>query len=464
MPQEKYLLKIIAGPNQGAEVALGDEELVVGTSPECDFILSDSLVSPQHLKIVVSGEELSVTPLESPVYIDGEEIPKQFHLVQPFQIVSLGTTHFVIGPTEGEWPPLSAADVPTLKKSEKEEVESEESEKKSEEGEEQGEPKEKGKELRPEEGVSEGASKLPKSVLMAGAGITGLFLIILIGFIVTFFIPSKEVSESVDKGKALSEVSDKVAQTVQRLGVADDINVKVQGDYIVVDGWVKSNENLDELMNSLSDYRSDLRMNVSSQEEIINSVKDVLNARKIPVSVEGAGLGVVRVYGYYGDTKEWQKVKQSIENDVVGIKLLKDDVLTAQKLYPLAQMVLKEYDIRGKLQIIPAKEYILAKGLVSETDLEKVKQAMNKLTSMIPYPVPLKSEVQTAKADKLYFDMEIDSVIIGDRGIIITKDGERYFEGGVLPGGYVIEKISRDGILLKKGDQTLTLNIGDNYE
>ncbi|PWU04982.1 MAG: hypothetical protein C5B43_03945, partial [Verrucomicrobia bacterium] len=127
MANEKYLLKIISGPHQGAEVALDEGELVIGSGQNCDLILSDTLVSPEHLKIVVTDAGVSIVALASPVYYNGEEIVKDTPVpVEPFKFISVGTTHLVIGPVEGEWPALSVADVPNLTRLEKEEEKAEE--------------------------------------------------------------------------------------------------------------------------------------------------------------------------------------------------------------------------------------------------------------------------------------------------------------------------------------------------
>lgn len=121
MAKEKYLLKILSGPHQGAEVALDEGELVIGSSQNCDLIISDTLVSGEHLKIVVMESGVSIVPLASPVYYDGEEISKdEYFPVEPFKFISVGSTHFIIGPVEGEWPALSAADIPNLTRLEKE--------------------------------------------------------------------------------------------------------------------------------------------------------------------------------------------------------------------------------------------------------------------------------------------------------------------------------------------------------
>jgi len=354
MPIGKYLLKILSGPHQGAEVALEEEELVIGSSPECDFILSDTLVGPQHVKVVVSAEGLSIVPLEASVYLDGQEIPKEGHPLEPFQFVTLGTTHFVIGPVEGEWPALSAADVPALKKLEKEV--SEEAPEEGEAGEEkptaeEGEAPKEETAKKPEAIPVPAVLKEPKNIFI-GAGAL-CFLLILGAAFVFFFLQSDQ-----DKKSEAEEEVDLISQVrpiLISLGVEEDFRIEESTGRITLEGWVKDNDDRDSIVSAFAHLGPSVFVQAWSQEQIMSNIKDLLGVWKMPISAESIEPGKVRIFGYYGNTKAWEDAKNNIEDDVRGIKLLKDDVLTAVKLSPIASMVLAEYQLEGKVQIIPEK-------------------------------------------------------------------------------------------------------------
>src|SRR5687768_7650645 len=110
-----WLLKIISGPHQGAEVALRPGRLVVGSHAECDLVLHDVLVAPQHFALTLENGRVSVEPLEGRVYANGKRLSAASP-VPEFGFVTVGTTHLVLGPGAARWPLLSPADVPELEK------------------------------------------------------------------------------------------------------------------------------------------------------------------------------------------------------------------------------------------------------------------------------------------------------------------------------------------------------------
>ena len=102
----RWLLKVVAGPNTGAEFAMEpNQSYTLGTdSSSCDIVFQDVSVSRQHARIEVgSNASLNVEDLDSRngVLVDGEPIEKQAK-VQGSQLVSLGTTAFLVSDREGE--------------------------------------------------------------------------------------------------------------------------------------------------------------------------------------------------------------------------------------------------------------------------------------------------------------------------------------------------------------------------
>lgn len=455
MASEKYLLKILSGPHQGAEVALDEGELIIGSSQDCDLILSDALVSGRHLKVLVNETGVSILPLESPVYFDGQEIAKdQYFAVEPFKFISIGTTHFVIGPTEGEWPPLSAVDIPNLTKLEKEEINDQVSEEEALDHHGSVAPA-------PLEGSGEHDMKaLIKDNKKLVFGAVGVVIVVILAIIVMFF-GLKENSEAVSSTETRESIAKIIANTKfpQTFSVEED-----EGMYFV-NGWVDNETERDKVQRELRKLGPQVSIEIRAETEAVENLKDLLNGLGAPfVAVDAIEPGKIRLYGYYGDDLGWESLKSDIGRDVPGLKLLKDDVMTPRKLYGLIGKVLEDDKLAGMLQYVPQKEGIVMKGLISQTDIPRVKESIKHLQSKVGPGIPIKNQIVVARPEDLHLDFDMDSVIIGKHGFIITKSGQRLFEGGILKGGYVIEKISREGIVLKKDDQVITLNLGENYD
>lgn len=122
----RWLLKVIAGPNTGAEFSMHSaSSYVIGTDPtSCDIVFHDTSVSRQHARLTISPEdELTIEDLKSrnQTLIDGESIKIKTPLT-PNAVVTIGTTAFTVYDREGEMhtiiSPLLPAIVKALQKDE----------------------------------------------------------------------------------------------------------------------------------------------------------------------------------------------------------------------------------------------------------------------------------------------------------------------------------------------------------
>ena len=93
-----YLLKIVQGPQAGAEIALVEGVATFGSSDACDIVLADSSLSPEAFAIEVS--ETGVALKELP---DGEA--KAIDLYTTF---AFGNSSFAVGEDGAVWPELKA--------------------------------------------------------------------------------------------------------------------------------------------------------------------------------------------------------------------------------------------------------------------------------------------------------------------------------------------------------------------
>lgn len=96
----RFILKVIAGPNTGAEFALDlEREYLIGTdTTSCDIVFHDLSVSRQHARLVVNKEAvLTIEDLGSRngVVIDRERIAGKATL-SPNSVATLGTSAFLV--------------------------------------------------------------------------------------------------------------------------------------------------------------------------------------------------------------------------------------------------------------------------------------------------------------------------------------------------------------------------------
>jgi len=83
-----FILKIVEGPNRGAEIALVEGVAVTfGKTDGCDIVLADQTMPDEPLVVEASGDGVSV---------GGEPL-------EPFFVKTLGATSFAVGPADAPW-------------------------------------------------------------------------------------------------------------------------------------------------------------------------------------------------------------------------------------------------------------------------------------------------------------------------------------------------------------------------
>jgi type III secretion system YscD/HrpQ family protein len=199
----RWLLKVIGGPNNGAEFSMQTgSSYVIGTDPTaCDVVFHDTSVSRQHARIAVSkNNALSIEDLKSRngILVDGQPIQGQ----QPFEpnaLITLGTTSFIVYDREGEMQTIISPLLPSIVKVLQEED-------KKEEAVQKGEEEEAAKKLREELAASkeEKAQSALGAFILIGI-IVGLFAVVGIGTVSLFKPATVQVKEQVDYSTLLAE-------------------------------------------------------------------------------------------------------------------------------------------------------------------------------------------------------------------------------------------------------------------
>ena len=93
-----FLLKIVEGPNKGAEIALVDGVAVtLGKGDDCDIVLADSTMPDSPLKIEASGDSVMAGN------VDPDEPETAMEPLELFAVKTLGATSFAIGPADAPW-------------------------------------------------------------------------------------------------------------------------------------------------------------------------------------------------------------------------------------------------------------------------------------------------------------------------------------------------------------------------
>ena len=87
-----FVLRIVGGPNKGAEIALPEGVAVtLGKSDACDVVLADATLPDESLTLAAAPDGVT---------LDGAAL-------EPFAVVERGATAFAVGPADKAWGELN---------------------------------------------------------------------------------------------------------------------------------------------------------------------------------------------------------------------------------------------------------------------------------------------------------------------------------------------------------------------
>ncbi|HCR37226.1 MAG TPA: EscD/YscD/HrpQ family type III secretion system inner membrane ring protein, partial [Opitutae bacterium] len=336
---ERYLLKVLSGPHQGAEISLKEGEYLVGSSGDCDVILSDASLAPEHFKITVSASDAKLVSMGEDVYVHGKLAHEDPVVVEPFQFITVGSTQLVLGPSGEAWPAISAADAPELEK--------EEAVPEGAEGSEPGaEPLPEGAEgepLLPGEGPAAEPPPPPglKQKLLGPLATylehpfyiaykfylwvsTGLVIAILMGL--AFFLTYTPPAPPPD----LKAVEREVVKTLSQVGFQHDVGVHIVDDQVFVYGYVDTEIQKRKIQIILEPFGSLVAMRIFSEDGIIQSARDVLSQFNLNLRLTLVGPGRLKVEGYVMELDTWRKAQVLMLQDVAGVESIDTNLITGK--------------------------------------------------------------------------------------------------------------------------------------
>lgn len=279
-PSTRFLIKVIAGPNTGAEFALDlDRQYLIGTDPgTCDLIFNDLSVSREHARLTINKEgEIRIDDLGSRngVVVDKERIiaPKK---LAPNAVVSLGTSAFLLIDREA---PSETIVAPIF------EAPAEEEEALEEEAEE-------------EEKAVPAVAKKPRRTVAAGSLLLALFIA---GLAVLFGIGMVSLLQTHD---VVAEKQDYQAeiQNILKDYPAVQYTYNVSSGKLFLMGHVKTAVEMNELLYKIKGlmFIRGVENNVVNDEAVWQEMNILLS--KIPefkgVSMHSPQAGVFVISGY----------------------------------------------------------------------------------------------------------------------------------------------------------------------
>jgi type III secretion system YscD/HrpQ family protein len=446
----RFLVKLLSGPHAGAEIELDsrDSMLHIGSGGDEDLVLSDALVSADHAELFLADNALQIKSTGGIVFLDGKQIDKNEQVkVENFQFITIGLTHLVAGPADGEWPRLTAQDAPPLETAAENYAAGNADEATGVSSSE------------PDAIKAEKLSKEQKTRTLRRVGIFFTILgILAFGLIAISLTPKKKRMTTVELEKVLqAQVAD--------MNYMSTVSVRKNREQIVIDGYVPTNMEVRELRTSLMATYPGIHYNVRSTEKISETLEEMLRSADGAFRVVPLQPGVFSIVGYTLNGDAWQTLRMRLVSDVAGVKKIRNDVMTPDKVASVAQDIFAANGLRN-IAAEPEAHRIFFHGKISSLQVDQWKAAAESLIQTFSDIIPVEFDVQTFSAQtetaiNAFFPAPIQSITVGSRGLgwVATLDGKKYFSGSFLPSGWRVDAIEVGGLRLSREGKQVSMRL-----
>jgi type III secretion system YscD/HrpQ family protein len=459
-----WLIKILTGPHQGAELQAPPGRLLIGSDEASDIVIADKLVSPQHAALDLGSKELTIEPLGGRVYCNGKRIQNKSEKVPVLSFLTLGGSTLVAGLATQDWPLLSPADIPSLEPdpvAEEKPAAAQTETPATPAG---------------EKKVESAATPPPKAkarsprLWRAVVGIC-LGLVLLAVWAVLAWYYRFDFSDHPDAVSLTPK--EKLTAVIEKAGLTKDVQIENAGDAQIVKGYVDTDDELNALSAGVRDDVPGVVLRVWSRQHMEATTRSLLQQLGLDLAVGSSPDGQMRISGYVDNPEAWIKAKEVILKEVPGIKGIDDHV------------GIHSYDVRAAPLSTPvtlstptsnsnpvANPSVASRPSPSSTPRKLSPPTVTTVTTapvilpIVPI-VPNRNDdsatpAPTAQAPNGVFIEEIRRLGDGTDYVRLST-GEVCFTGARLPNNWMVKEIQKGAIVIQNrtGD-TIQLALGDN--
>ena len=449
MAERLWTMRILAGVHVGAEAALDDEEAVLGSGEECDFVLEDDGLAGRHVSLLPTGSGVRLTVFDAgnPVRIDGQPIDGSA-LLEPFQVVSIGELAFAVGPADQPWPQI---DLPPVQSDGSDAGESNASA--AESGPPDGEEAPDAGPGSAQAGDADGAPERTPGRRF-GLAIAGAALLVVAGAI-WLLTPKPPERQHDDPAHAVREIK----EIASRHGAVVQVSAgEGPGAPISVTGNISTEQDLRALLDEMAQFHVRAAVHLVSSEQLVEYVNAILeqslnrNGRNkveaLPVAHEP---GKLVISGYVDREGSLAEARDLLARDLKGSRGLTYRIETRAHRLAALQRRLDGLELGGRMLIQQFDDGIGLFGPVrSHEELGRIRKLAEDFNAEFDSRPLLRLEGTDSFLGVSTIEFDVRAVVLGERIHVIAQDGSSYGERSRVPGGYVVKAITEHYMILER--------------
>ncbi|MCP3877875.1 MAG: EscD/YscD/HrpQ family type III secretion system inner membrane ring protein [Sulfitobacter sp.] len=477
------LVKLLSGPQMGAEVRLADGEYLVGGSDECDIVLLDESVASRHVTLVLREGVARVRVRERKVALGERLIPPGEEIEVPVgAAIGLGTTYLAVGPEGTDWLETLLPEALGRRSGQTEE-----------------EP-EAVAEMMPQAGEPELPAQAAGSELKRrGAGWAAVAVLLITGaWLMLHHDPYGWMDSSASESPVAAGPSnmDQTREILDELGL-HSIRPRLRADgTVVIQGYCPTEQGKRLLTQALRAARIRFENRLRPEDALRRTLEDTLDRLGASaLNYEYQGGGGVRLDGYAPLEIVREELLAIVQNDVPAIGRVDGGWRT------LGDAVA---ELRGRVRAVGLQEAVIAdiegasiavRGKLGEAQMalwQKVAGDFTRATGSAPplesrvrlrddirRAVDTRSAVSPADEPEAISAVSMDTDLAGPpthisvQGVLVGVDGDGpsaavladgaiVKEGDPIDGSHVVRKIEFDRVVVGDGSRQYVFYVGES--
>ena len=448
MTERLWTMKILSGVHAGAEVTLDEEEAVIGSGRDCDFVLEDDGLAGRQISLLPmdAGVRLTVLETGNTVHVGGQPLDGSA-LLDPFQVVTIGGLSLALGPAGQPWPPI---DLPSIQvgasHAPKPDAAAADADSPGEEA------LERETTRAQEDGADEAAERPGRRMPVAAAATAAVLAIAGAVWLLTPKQPERKHDDPAGAAWTIREIAARHGAVVQvNAGENPDAPVAVTGNIV-------TEKDLRGFLDELAGSGVRAAVHVVSTEQLIEYVNAILEQslnrdgrNRVEARPIAHAPGELVITGYVEREAGLSEAKALLARDLKASRGLTYRVETrADRLAELKRR-LDGLQLGGRVRIQRLDDGVGLFGPVrSDGELARIRKLAEEFNAEFDSRPLLRLDGTDSFLGISTIDFDVRAVVLGERIHVIAQDGASYAEGSKVPGGYLVRTITERYMILEK--------------
>ncbi|UVK49092.1 type III secretion system inner membrane ring subunit SctD (plasmid) [Mesorhizobium sp. AR07] len=422
----KLTLRVLAGPNRGAETPLEEGVWLIGASDTDDLTFADPELAATHLRITVEAGRIHVVALAPGVRVGTKDLPVgDWTVLNALTPVQVGRTIFGIGPAGSSFPQADAMGglVPgtSAQLSAPPELAS----------------ASMGRQMHVMVGV------IPRQLRLGAVVCT-----LLIMPVVVFWAAIGRVPPSASEASPANDPLMMVRDIIRDLNIAHNVNITSVDDKLVIEGDLRPGDDA-KLRAALSTAGLEAevlskRPTTLSDSQIIDLVTTVISSFGIEGSVRVIGPGEITITGYGPSDAKVQAALHRLQQDIPGLSEVENAIVTPDRARVFLETAITD-QLRRSIHILTKADGVLVSGTLTPIAFEAWQKVASRFQEKFAPYIPLETQFTPVILPAPR------GVYLGRTPFIVVENGTRLKVGDSLESLGQIVDIDRGGIFVRIG-------------